>query len=145
MKRFAWHHGSFGKLSHSGSVSLMFHRPLFCICCNSGIPTICKTSLQSLIFFVISRETRLVYPLLGVLCCCIQWHTFPHIFWPYLKRVFQWFFISGVAQVLFVEPLVSGCTRQDCIRMRKLEDWLTHLKGRYVFYGGEGGGWVGVF
>ena len=23
--------------------------------------------------------------------------------------------------------------------MRKLEDWLTHPKGRYVFYGGGGG------
>ena len=57
LKRFAWHHKSFrllmcfaGKLTHSRSVSLMFDHFLFCICCNFGIPTLCKMSLQSSIF-----------------------------------------------------------------------------------------------
>ena len=63
LKRFAWHHGSFGllirfagKLSHSRSVSLMFGHFLFCICCSFGISTPCKI-LQSLIYLPQYQKT----------------------------------------------------------------------------------------
>ena len=72
--------------------------PLF-ICCNFGIWNPCTTSLQSLI----SSETRLVYPFLGVLCCCIRWGIRFHAF---LATSQKWLF-SGFH---FLEPLVSGCT-----------------------------------
>ena len=104
LKRFAWHYESFGllkrfagKLSHSRLVSLDHF--LFFICCNFGIWNPCTTSLQSLI----SSETRLVCPFLGVLCCCIRWGIRFHAFLATSKK---WLF-SGFH---FLEPLVSGCT-----------------------------------
>ena len=53
---------------------------------------------------------------------------FLHIFWPQLKSGFWWFFTSDVAHIFLVEPLVSGCTYQDCIRMGIVEDCLPHPK-----------------
>ena len=104
LKRFAWHYESFGllkrfagKLSRSRLVSLDHF--LFCNCCNFGIWNPCTTSLQSLI----SSESRLVYPFLRVLCCCIRWGIRFHAFLATSKK----WLLSGFH---FLEPLVSGCT-----------------------------------
>ena len=44
-------------------------------------------------FFVIDSVTRLDYPFLGVLYCCIMRNTSPHIFLATFKECFfQWFF-----------------------------------------------------
>ena len=132
LKMFAWHHGSFrlfkhfaGKLSHSRLVSLMFGHSLslsffFSHWCNFCFQIPVKYYYIHWFFFVISSVTRLVYPFLRVLYCCIRWGIRFHIFFGHFLRViFIGFSISGIAQVLFVEPL------EDYIRTHTLQDWLT--------------------
>ena len=41
------------------------------------------------LFFMISSATRLVYPFLGVLCCCTRWGIRSHIFLA--RLIFEWF------------------------------------------------------
>ena len=108
------HHGSFrlfkhfaGKLSHSRSVSPMFDHFLFCICYNFGILNPCKISLHSLIFLCDSGATRLVTFFLG--CCAAlldEEYVSTHFLATSTDWSFQWFFVSDIVQVLFLESLV---------------------------------------
>ena len=84
-------------------------------------------------------------------------NTFPHIFLTTLKEcIFQWSFISGIAQVLFLETfcftvifttkikIVSGCVEVD-----PSANGETFYKGPYIFFlvwsmgkGREGGAFL---
>ena len=90
------HHESFGlfmpfagKLSHSRSVSVMFHHfPFFfSYWCNFCFQIPVKCHNIHWFFFMISSVTRLDYSFLGVFCCCIRWGIRFHIFFGHFWRV----------------------------------------------------------
>ena len=121
LERFVWHHGSFGlskvfarKLRHSKWFGQSF--PFFRIDVLFFFQIPVKYQDIHWFFFVISRVTRLVYPFLGVLCCCIRWgirfHTF---FWPLLKCGFLVVFPSWRSTGSFCRTLSFQCTHVKII------------------------------
>ena len=73
--------------NHSRLVSLMFDH--FVFACDAIFIFRLPIKYHDF-FFVIYSVSRLVYPLLGVLCCSIRWVIRVHIFfWSYFKSVFS--------------------------------------------------------
>ena len=149
MKRFAWHHESFGLFKRFAG-KFILGRSVLCLIMfflsfffsywpNFRFQIPVKYHYIHWFFFVISSVIRLVCPFLGVLCCCIRWGIRFHIFFGHFQRVvFLVVFRIWRSTGSFVEPLVFSThmlrSYKDAYTARladssliKFSHWITRL------------------